>query len=150
MAPTVNDSDFLLISKFTDKENLTRWDIIIFVPQGQDPFIKRIIGLPGETVQIENGNVNICDNTSGECAILQEDYINNTASTIVNCDSVYNWSYPVTEGFFVLWDNRRNSTDSRCCFTHGCFENWTYEVTNDMIIGKLSYRLYPFDSITGF
>lgn len=102
MAPTVNDSDFLLISKFADTENLSRGDIIIFVPQGQDPFIKRIIGLPGETVQIQNGEVSICDTDSNTCETLQEPYLPDNTNTIVSCDSVYDGFYPVTEGFFVL------------------------------------------------
>ena len=52
--------------------------------------------------------------------------------------------FVVTEGFFVMGDNREHSTDSRCCFTIGCFgDKKGYIVPYDYIIGKVRMRLLP-------
>jgi signal peptidase I len=83
-----------------------RGDIIVFDPPtvSDKPYIKRVIGLPGETVTFDGGNVYI----NGEK--LDEPYI---SSGITDCTGQY-CSVTVPEGhIFVLGDNRRNSSDSR-------------------------------------
>lgn len=137
METTLSDGDNLIIDKLTYHfKDPERFDIIVF-PYEYEPdtyYIKRIIGLPGETVYIdEDGNIYI----NGE--LLDEDYglepIENAgiaASTITLGEDQY----------FVLGDNRNNSTDSR-------FENVGLIKRKD-IIGRAILRIYPFDKITTF
>ena len=133
MYPTLHDGDNLLVDKisyrFTDIE---RFDIIVFEYQHEENvyYIKRIIGLPGETVQITDGNIYI----NGE--LLEEDY------GYEMMESAGLAAEPVTLGeneYFVLGDNRNDSTDSR--------DPRVGNITRDIIVGKAFVRIYPFDAI---
>ena len=137
METTLSDGDNLIIDKLTYHfKDPERFDIIIFPYQYDEDtyYIKRIIGLPGETVYInEDGNIYI----DGE--ILDEDY---GLETIENAGIA---ASPITLGedeYFVLGDNRNNSTDSR-------FENVGLIHRRD-IIGRAIMRIFPFDEITLF
>lgn len=138
MLNTIQKGDRIIASrlayKFDDPE---RYDIIIFkfpdaVAEGDFDtyFVKRIIGLPGETVTIVNGVVYVTDK-DGETKQLRDDFI--TA-----CDPVGNYGpYEVPEdSYFVLGDNRNSSEDSRAWLT-------TNYVHKDLIIGKVMFRYYP-------
>ncbi|MFR8547414.1 MAG: signal peptidase I [Lachnospiraceae bacterium] len=130
MNPNLNDGDNLIVEKlsyrFKDPE---RFDIIVFPPQGapNEHYIKRIIGLPGETVQIDmDGTIYI----NGE--ILEEDY---GLETIQNPGRA---AEPITLGedeYFVLGDNRNNSTDSRT--------EKVGNVKRDTITGRAWVRIWP-------
>ncbi len=103
MEPTLYDGDFVLVDKMTYKFNQPqRGDIIIFdTPKNIDdkPYIKRVIGLPGEIVTIEDGRVSI-----GGHQLLEKYIVKHPG---------YNGSWKVPEGsIFVLGDNRNNSSDS--------------------------------------
>ena len=133
MYPTLHDGDNLLVDKisyrFTDIE---RFDIIVFEYQHEENvyYIKRIIGLPGETVQITDGNIYI----NGE--LLEEDY----GYEVMESDGLA--AEPVTLGeneYFVLGDNRNDSTDSR--------DPRVGNINRDIIVGKAFVRIYPFDAI---
>ena len=105
-----------------------RGDIIVFEPPtvSNKPFIKRVIGLPGETVTIENGFVYI-DGTK-----LDEPYID---GAITECNRSRCEPVTVPEGsVYVLGDNRRNSSDSRIFGT----------VEVDEIVGKAWVTYWPF------
>ena len=124
MEPNFHDGQFLLINKLAYKlGDLERGDVIVF-RYPRDPsrdFIKRIIGLPGETVEIINGQVYI----NGQ--MLGIDYHTNEAS--------YN-SGAVTLGpddLFVLGDNRPNSSDSH---------SWGL-LPRDNIIGRVILSYWP-------
>ena len=134
MEPALSDGDNLIVDKisyrFHDPE---RFDIIIF-PYQWEPntyYIKRIIGLSGETIQIDDeGNIYI----DGE--VLQEHY---GLERIKNPGSARE---PITLGedeYFVLGDNRNNSEDSR--FTQ------VGVIHRDDIVGRAWLRIYPFDRI---
>ena len=134
LEPALSDGDNLIVDKisyrFHDPE---RFDIIIF-PYQWEPntyYIKRIIGLPGETIQIDDeGNIYI----DGE--VLQEHY---GLERIKNPGSARE---PITLGedeYFVLGDNRNNSEDSR--FTQ------VGVIHRDDIVGRAWLRIYPFDRI---
>jgi signal peptidase I len=130
MNATLNDGDNLIVEKLSYRfGDPQRFDIIVFPPQG-DPsehYIKRIIGLPGETVQIDDeGNIYI----DGE--ILEEDY---GLETIQNPGRA---SEPITLGddeYFVLGDNRNNSTDSR--------SEKVGNVKRSTITGRAWLRIWP-------
>ncbi len=110
--------------KWKDPERL---DIVIFhYPDDESQlFIKRIIGLPGETVEIKNGKVYI----NGSQTPLDEPYVNGTPRG--------SWGpYVVPEDcYFMMGDNRNNSKDSRMW-------NNTY-VRFDQLVGKAMFRYWP-------
>ena len=129
MNVTLQDGDNLIVDKlsyrFKDPE---RFDIIVFPYQYQEKtyYIKRIIGMPGETVQIKDGMVYI----DGE--MLQESY----GKEVMEYAGVA--SEPVELGsdeYFVLGDNRNNSSDSR--------DPSVGNVHRDQIIGKAFIRIWP-------
>lgn len=137
MDPTLQENNYLLINKLAYKVGEEqRGDIIVFESEleGEDGenrlLIKRIIGLPGETIRIQDGEVYI------NGTMLEEDYLNDgtTSGEVID--------YVVPEGhFFVMGDNRLVSIDSRS-ESVGC-------VPEDAIMGKAFVRLYPFNEIGG-
>ena len=129
MVPTLNVDDQLFASRVYNVDNLKRGDIVIFnfIPR-DELFIKRLIGLPGDTVEIKSGKVWI----NGE--ELQEDYVKNPENT----EGVYN----VPEGkFFFLGDNRARSEDARKWQEKGY--GITY-IDSAEIKGKALFKVYPF------
>ena len=136
MENTLHNGDNLIVDKlsyrFHDPE---RFDIIVFPFQFQDNtyYIKRIIGLPGETVEIIDGKVYI----NGSDTPLKEDYLSDEARTDVRSFG----PYQVPEDcYFMLGDNRPNSADARL------WEN-TY-VKRDKILAKAEFVYFPFSQIT--
>lgn len=104
-----------------------RGDIIVFEPPtvSTKPYIKRVIGLPGETVEIRDGNVYI------DGQLLDEPYIQDG---ITDCNRANCSPWTVGEGeVFVMGDNRRNSTDSRIFGP----------ISVDSIIGKAWLTYWP-------
>ena len=108
-----------------------RGDVVIFQMDelGKEGYIKRIIGLPGETVKIEKGVVYI-HKGDGNVIALDEPYIAEPARTPYEGEVI-----PPNE-YFVLGDNRNNSSDSR--------QDWT--LPRDCIIGKVWLSIWPFES----
>lgn len=133
MEPTLTDEDNLIVDKisyrFRDPE---RFDIIVFPFQYQEEtyYIKRIIGLPGETVRIdENGNIYINDE------ILQESY----GKEVIRPEHIGIAFEPIVLGedeYFVLGDNRNNSSDSRT--------EAVGNIHRSEIIGRAWVRIWPF------
>ena len=125
----LDDGDNLIVEKLSYRfSDPKRFDIIVFPPTGKkEYYIKRIIGLPGETVQIdENGNIYI----NGE--LLEENY---GAETIQNPGRA---AKPITLGddeYFVMGDNRNNSKDSR--------SEEVGNVKRSQIIGRAWLRIWP-------
>lgn len=105
MAPTFTSSDRLFFSKTNIRsDSLKRGSVVIFKDEDSNRYIKRIIGLPGELVEIKNGKVYI----NGQ---MLKDEFNGQFTYKYNLDS---W-YLKTDEFFVLGDNRsqNDSKDSR-------------------------------------
>ena len=146
MEPTFTNGDFIVVDMVTPKVwEFERGDIIVAVPEWKDvPVIKRIVGLPGETVKISEGVVYICDEatqTVEDCEQLSEFYLPDGMVTETNTCGVSEF---IIEGwFFVMGDNRWRSTDSRCCFGLRCYENAPYEIYDRNIIGKVALKVYP-------
>ncbi len=134
MEYTLSDGDNLIVDKisyrFHDPE---RFDIIVFPFQYKEDtyYIKRIIGLPGETVQIDDeGNIYI----DGE--VLEESY----GREIILDPGEAASPIELGEGeYFVLGDNRNASSDSR--------DPSVGKIRREDIIGRAWLRLYPFDRI---
>lgn len=110
MSPTLPDKTYLIISKFDN--NFQRGDIIIFNdPQGANQdFIKRIIGLPGEKIEIKNGSVYVYNTENLEGIKLDEPYILNGVKILSSGDLVTTLSQ---DEYYVLGDNASASKDSR-------------------------------------
>lgn len=108
MRPAVLDGDIVLVNRMIyDASKPKRGDIIVFKPNGNEnarSYIKRIIGLPGETVQIKDGEIYIDGEKLGEKYETTAIEDAGTASEEITLDG---------DEYFVLGDNRRNSEDSR-------------------------------------
>lgn len=133
MYPTLKDRDQLLVDKisyvFTEPE---RFDVVVFryLYQENTYFIKRIIGLPGETVQILGDTIYI----DGE--VLEEDYGYEPIQDAKRA------SEPILLGedeYFVMGDNRNDSTDSR--------DAAVANVSGDQIIGRAFVRIWPLNEV---
>lgn len=136
MEPMLTDGDNLIVDKITYRfRDPERFDVIVFpVERDQNKkYIKRIIGLPGETVQIDDeGNIYI----NGE--VLEENYGRETISP----DMIGRAAEPIVLGedeYFVLGDNRNESSDSR--------RDIVGNVNRDAIIGRAWVRIWPLNKI---
>lgn len=134
MEDTLSDGDNLIVDKLSYRfDDPKRFDVIIFPFQYEEEtyYIKRIIGLPGETVQIGgDGSIYI----NGE--LLEEDY---GLETIRDPGMAVDPIVLGEDEYFVLGDNRNNSSDSRF--------GGVGKVHRDDIIGKAWIRIYPFNKI---
>ncbi len=134
MEPTLSDGDNLIVDKISYRfHSPERFDIVIFPYKYENDtfFIKRIIGMPGETVWINN---------SGEIYIngvlLSENY---GLETIEYAGLA---STPITLGkdeYFVMGDNRNDSTDSRF--------DVVGPIKRSEIVGRAWVRIYPFNKM---
>ena len=136
MLNTLHDRDSLIVSKISyELGTPNRFDIVVFphinkATNEKTFFIKRIIGMPGETVQIDfNGNIYI----NGE--VLDEHF---GKETIQNPGNAINPIVLGEDEYFVLGDNRNDSLDSR--FTD------VGKIKRDELVGKAVFRIYPFDT----
>ena len=137
MNPVIRNGDVVLVNRIVyDASTPKRGDIIVFKPKGNEnlhSYIKRIIGLPGETVNIVDGTVYVTG-TDGKTMQLRDDFVSPE-----NKDN-YNGTFVVPEdSYFVMGDNRDNSVDSRYWTT-------TNFVSRDKFVGKVMFRYYPFNT----
>lgn len=132
MLNTIQEGDRIIASRLAYVNNdPERYDIILFYyPDDESKiYVKRVIGLPGETVQIVNGVVYVTK-TNGKTIQLDDSFV-----TIGTPYGDFG-PYTVPENcYFMLGDNRNNSKDSRY------WQN-TY-VNKEKIIGKVKFRYYP-------
>jgi len=124
MQPTLYESDRVLVNRLAYKLGTpTRKDVIVFDPLVSniaEPYIKRIIGLPGDVVRISHGQV----------------YVNNLPlqETYLAAPPAYHGSWTIPAGHvFVLGDNRNNSFDS----------HYWGVVALDSVIGKAEFVYWP-------
>lgn len=132
MEPNYHQGDYLLVDEISYRFNSPqRGEVIIFRFPGNPSqfYIKRIIGLPGETVTIDEGTVIIKESEDGQGFELKEDYLD-TVDTSGNLEITLSDSE-----YFVLGDNRSASHDSR---------RWG-PLGENFIIGKVFLRAWPFD-----
>jgi signal peptidase I len=138
MEPTLQVGDRLIVDKVSYHFNQPkRGDIVVFSPTDKTSiecglarearlfFIKRVIGLPGEKVEVKGGSV----------------FVNNQPlkETYIAAKPEYQWGPVIVpqESYLVLGDNRNNSCDSHY---------WGF-VPRDRIIGRALFRFYPIDRI---
>jgi len=133
MEPTLCSGDVLLVDKLTPNiSGYNRYDVVVFRYRYREEqyYIKRIIGLPGETVQIAEGNVWI------DGVKLEDDF------GVEPIEKAKRAIEPVVLGdgeYFVLGDNRNHSSDSR--------DSDIGNLTKADMIGKAVWRIWPLSQI---
>lgn len=135
MTNTINNKDQLLVNKFIyNFKDPERFDIVVLYPKGRDVpeeyYVKRIIGLPGETVQIKDSLIYI----NGEP--ISEDY---GKERYISYYGIADVPFKLAEDeYFVMGDNRNGSTDSR--------DPEIGPIKKENINGQVFFRIFPFDN----
>ena len=133
MVPTFENGDYLIVDKISyELGNPKRDDVVVFRYPGDKTkfFIKRVIGLPNETVDIKGNDVTITNATHPDGFKLDQPFVKNPA----NNDTHYVLK---SNEYFVMGDNRIASSDSR----------YWGPVTKDLFVGKAFFRLFPINAI---
>ena len=137
MQPTLYDRDQMIVNKFTYHfSEPERFDIVVFHATEEKDYIKRVIGLPGEHVEVKNNQLYINDIKTDEY------FLNNNKEEIETIDFTLeslpgNYDVIPENKVLVLGDNRGNSTDSRMIGL----------VDINEIVGKTSLVYWPFQRI---
>lgn len=134
MYPNYHNGEYILTNLITLKlSEINRGDVIVFQapPDREKDFIKRVIGLPNENVELKNGTVFV----NGE-GLDESDYLASDVKTYGGTFLPDNHEVTVpSDSYLVLGDNRRGSSDSR---------EWGF-VSKDKIIGKSFFVYWPID-----
>ena len=132
MEPSFEDREYLVIDELTYQfREPQRGEVVVFrYPNNpKEFFIKRIIGMPGETIVIKNGQILIKSGSeANEPFFLQEDYLPSDLKTFPEKEYVLD-----KVQYLVLGDNRRNSSDSR---------SWG-PLDKKFITGRAFFRAWP-------
>jgi len=139
MLPNFHNNDYLIVNRLTYiTGNPQRGDAIVlrFPKDPSQFFIKRVIGLPGETVELQQGNVVIVNSQNPQGLTLKESYLPAGLETLGSNGPVHLGSGE----YFVLGDNRTASSDSRV---------WGI-LPRDLIIGKVWLKAFPFSDFGVF
>lgn len=134
MVPSIEPGQHLLVDKLTPRfDPYSRGDVVVFRAPGtaddETPFIKRIIGVGGDRVELADGAVLV------NGVALEEAYISG-GPTEPDCGETV-WSVPQGE-LFLMGDHRSQSQDSRCFGT----------VAEERVVGRAWLRFWPLDSLT--
>ncbi len=134
MYPTFYNGDYLIVDEISYRfEQPQRGDVVVFVPPPapKDHYIKRVIGLPGETVKVDGNTVTIINKDNPNGFVLTEKYVsserNGSVTTVLG----------PTE-YFVMGDNREASSDSRI---------WG-PLDRSKITGRVLVRLFPIPELS--
>lgn len=153
--------EYIIVNKLVYKNffgwSLTdpdRGDIVVFHPPHTDKdfFIKRIIGVEGDTIKLIDGKVFLFNKEYETGYELPETYLNeeNSENTIPSTNRITTFEVP-EDYYFLLGDNRNHSTDSRSCFRDafqgGCRGDEGYFLNKKNIEGRAWVVLWPFDKI---
>ncbi len=138
MEPNFTNGDYLLVDELTYRfREPQRGEVIVFYYPGDNStyYIKRIIGLPGEKMEIKDGGIIIKNSVHPEGLVLNEYYLSPEVTASVKNEIT------VKEGeYFVMGDNRPYSFDSR---------SWGF-LNKSKIVGMVRLRLWPFNKVMAF
>ena len=151
------DKEFIIVDRFSYRDfpvlwqhrQIQRGDVVIFKPgvsEERKYYIKRVIGLPGETLKIEDGRVYLLNPGTEKYEEIEEGgYLleKNNKNTSVNGSSEASIYEIPKGGYFVMWDNRTQSTDSRTCFNK-CSLRTNY-MTSQEVVGRVLVDLWYFN-----
>lgn len=136
MVPTLENSNYLIIDKISYKLTDPERDDVVVFQYPNDPtkyFIKRIIGLPNETVDIQGSVVTITNEKYPKGIVLDEPFVKNVGNNTTHLELK-------NDEYFVMGDNRNASSDSR----------YWGAVHKKFITGKAFLRLLPINKIDLF
>lgn len=136
MFPTFEDKQYLIVDEISYKlGNINRGDVVIFkYPlDTKKYYIKRIIGLPNETIDIKDGKVTITNKENPDGFEIDDSFIKNISKDIGHYELQ-------DDEYFVLGDNRINSSDSRF---------WG-PVPKKLLVGRAFLRLLPISKVSVF
>ena len=138
MEPNFHDHEYLIIDQISYRfHQPVRGQIVVF-HYPRDPreyFIKRIIGLPGETVKIAGSQISITNQQHPEGSVLEESYLPRYQASIGQITKNLG-----ADEYFVMGDNRLESLDSRVFGP----------IKRSSIIGRVFFRGWPLDKISVF
>ena len=144
MQPTLYDQDKMIVNKFIyNIKDPERFDIVIFHANNEKDFIKRVIGLPGEHVKIED-NILYIDGKEVEQTFIESLKEDEVVYPLFTNDFTLerlkgNYDVIPDKHVLVLGDNRNNSTDSR--------SSSLGLVHMDQIVGKTNFVFWPLERI---
>ncbi len=133
MSPTFETSDYLIVDKLSYRIGAPKRNTVVVFKYPNSPsksFIKRIIGLPGETVVLQENRVTIINSENPEGFILDQSYVRNQMPAELR-------AVLGEDEYFVMGDNRAESFDSR---------SWG-PLNKKFILGKPIFRLLPISEI---
>ena len=136
MVDTLRIGDRLLVSRLPFYYRLPqRGEIVVFNGPDGKPWIKRVVGMPGEIIDIKEGNIYINDTYFDETAYLQEMGVSELDPSE---PTVVQYPYTVPKGhYFLMGDNRLESKDCR----------YIGAISEEDITGKALLKVYPFNEI---
>lgn len=140
MYPTLQNGNMVMVSKISE---INRFDKIIFhAPDADEDYVKRVIGLPGDSIEMKNDVLYV----NGKA--YDEPYLKQNKKTLTDGELLtVNFTLKELTGeskvpkdsFFVLGDNRQNSRDSR----------YFGFISKSSVVGKVEFRYFPFNEIGG-
>ena len=150
MVPTIVDGEYILIDKLTTRfDGYHYGDVVVFEPPNSSglatngiPFIKRVIGMPGDTITLENGRVFVTQPGSSPVRI-EEPYVvrepdGSASATLPRDPQGIEDEWVVPDGsYFVMGDNRPQSQDSRAFGP----------IDEELILGRAWLRYFPLERI---
>ncbi|MGC8775805.1 MAG: signal peptidase I [Minisyncoccia bacterium] len=142
MAPNFQSGDYILIDELSlNFKSISRGDVIVFkYPQNPSTyFIKRVIGLPNETIKIQENKIFVFNKEHPNGFVLNEPYLTGWIKTEIRSGKPSEFKLNSDE-YFVLGDNRSYSYDSR---------DWGV-LKKDNIVGIARLRLWPITSFSVF
>ena len=153
MCPTLNqfetgceysNGEFIFVNQFVYNflHEPARGEIVVFKePELDKNLIKRIMGIPGDKVEIIDGQVYRTNVGTDERIDLEEPYLSEKNQGLTRTTKEI---FIVPAGHFLLFgDNRLESLDARMCFSRGCNDNNTAYVPKDLIRGRAEFALWP-------
>lgn len=143
MENNFHDGDYVVVDVLSYKiRDPKRFEVVIFdtdfidkYPHKQGYYIKRIVGIPGDRVTVKDKKVTLFNNENPNGLTLEEKYLDD--NTVTNSPEPVDITLQDNQ-YFVMGDNRDNSSDSRY---------WGY-LPEEHILGKPFVRLYPFQDMT--
>jgi signal peptidase I len=133
MVPTFENGDYLIVDKISYIVGTPKRDDVVVFRYPGDPkkfFIKRVIGLPGETVDVKGNEVTITNETHKDGLVLNQSFIKNFGG--IDAHMVLK-----SDEYFVMGDNRGASSDSR----------YWGAVNKSLLSGRVLLRLLPINKV---